>query len=263
MNARTLACALGCLLALLACSCKAESTHKTLLDASLVRKENGRIVVTGRAAVPDGVWVYVETVADPGGLNGVAAEAYPVESGIFTAVTPFSAPLVYRAEIVLSPALNPDLGDFLSAQPQDPGSIMRSTKQGAELIFRIDATFGSDADQKGFADKIINEAEKFLKVLSKDFREIQSDDWQRRMPDLLARYNADAPQRLYLYTPALVNRFVKARKGLDSVFRLRLKSLQGSAGHAEALKKSMEKIQRQLEQAAEDIQALKDKTHKR
>ncbi len=238
-------------------SCKNNDRFAELIAGKIIRDESRRVVVTGRADLPDGTWLYIETIADPEGLRGVSAEAFPVASQTFIAVTPFTAPLKYTAQIVASPALNPGLGKFLDARPQKPGDIIRRHPKGKEWIFKIEASFGDKVEQREFRNDILDEFEESLRTMTGDFKKLQNDAWLADAPELMKRFGADVPVDVLVYSVKSADLLSKAQKDLDSLLLLRMKSMSEKSQDAKKEEKSVAKVRRRLDRVTKELLELR------
>ncbi|MBZ0271550.1 hypothetical protein K8I61_05915 [bacterium] len=134
--------------------------------ARLARGADGRVVVIGRADLPDGAWVYVEVIADPGRADGVFADAVPVAGGAFALATPFAAELPYTATCALSPRLSPGLDADLARLAETPGAIRRDIGATFELIVTATAAFGD-------ADVVARRRARLAESIEKDIRTLR------------------------------------------------------------------------------------------
>lgn len=225
---------------------------------------NGRLAVIGEAPLPDGAWVYVEAIADPGRLNAPWAEAVPVAGRRFVAVTPFGKPLAYRAVVVLSPQLNPSLREQLDAFPEHVGVEIRDTDAGRELALRIKTAIGGPHERAETHRAIVAEGRRRLGELDRD---LAAFDGAGFSADPAATYRRFDLHRLHvrerapaalLYAPSVATQLEKTAEALDALFRARTAGSKDEAARQEAADAAHRRVESaralldRLEAAAEE-----------
>jgi hypothetical protein len=238
------------------------SQNDYTLTVRIERAQNGRVLVTGDAGVPDGAWVYVETIADPAGFAAPHAEAFPVRARAFSALTPFSATLDYKATAVLSPLLNPDLARTFAQLPERPGVMMRPAGESRELIAEAKSDFGAAKEHEDAKRQIAESLLKLLEPLRFDLDAIASEgekdlsawykEFNKHRKDALAEGNLT-------YAPDLAADIEKICADLDAIFRLRLDALQGKPLEQEKIDKPAASARRLLDTAQKRLDSFKPK----
>ena len=238
-----------------------QTPHDLSLSAAVERGPDGRVVVTGKAGVPDGTWIYVEITADPEGLGAVWAEAFPVRSGAFAAVTPFSLPLSYHATAVLSGLLNPHLTASLGRLDDRGGVMIRPAGDGKEVVAKAEAAFGTTKEQRESRSGIISDLEKLIGRLKKDLDGLAGDGGKKGLADWhkgfsKRRLGAYAGEGPLVYAPGFADGIDKVCLDLERLFRLRLEEVSENASKEEKAEKIVERARRRIgkmEKRLEDL----------
>ncbi|MCL4233661.1 MAG: hypothetical protein KJ042_03985, partial [Deltaproteobacteria bacterium] len=213
-------------LAALCVSCAGDLTPAPArFEIELVQTAAGRLVLTGRAPVPDGTWIYVEIVGDPGRLNTLWGEAAPVFDGRFALTLPFTEPLVYHARAVLSPQLNPTLAEAFGKIPERPGIEILKTDAGPEIVARLKTAIGTPAERAAAHKAVIADLQSWEKALARETEDLANGDAEA-LPEIWRRYARErdrlrgaTPGRL-IYAPAAGSDLSKWADDLDDLMRL-------------------------------------------
>jgi hypothetical protein len=246
----------ACILLAIPLSCGSNSQGEAAsfeFTAAIVRAANGRVLVTGRAAVPDGTWIHVETIADPKNFNAPFAEAFPVMSGAFVAQTPFSAPLSYKVTAVLTPKLNPALAGRIAQWAGRPGMTTRELKDGKEIVVETSADFGTARDRDEALRNFSANMGKWLESFREDFEKIKdgaltdAPGWYKGFASHKKSLLAESD---FVYAPDLAADMNVLATDLDALFRMHLETMQGTAPAPEKRGALVEKIERRLADAA-------------
>ncbi|MCC6159032.1 MAG: hypothetical protein IT350_13365 [Deltaproteobacteria bacterium] len=229
-------------------------------ELELVQSAAGRLVLTGRAPVPDGTWVYLDVVGDPGRLDALWGEAAPVFDGRFALTLPFTEPLVYHARAGLSPSLNPSLADAFAKIPERPGIEILKTDAGPEIVVRLKTAIGTPAERAAAHKAVIADLRAWEKSFARETEDLANGD-AKALPEIWRRYARErdrlrgaTPGRL-LYAPAAAADLTKWADDLDDLMRLAAARATG-AHDADAWEKSLRSAQKRAESYAKRIADL-------
>lgn len=202
-------------------------------DLDLVQTASGRLVLTGRAPVPDGTWVYLDVVGDPGRLDALWGEAAPVFDGRFALTLPFTEPFVYHARAVLTPALNSALADAFARIPEHPGMEIRKTEAGPEIVVRRKTAIGTPAERAAAHKAVIADLRAWEKALARELDDLARAD-AAALPETWKRFARErdrlrgaTPGRL-IYAPAAGADLTKWVDALDDLVQLAVARAAGS-----------------------------------
>lgn len=248
-------------LAALCASCAGDlAPAPSRFELDLVRTAANRLVLTGRAPVPDGTWVYLDVVADPGRLDAPWGEATPIFDGRFALTLPFTEPLVYHARALLSPRLNPSLADAFARIPERPGVEILKTDAGPEIVVRLKTAVGTPAERAAAHKAVIADLRAWEKALARDTEDLATgnaaalaETWRRYARDR-DRLRGATPGRL-LYAPAAGADLAKWADDLDDMMRLAVARATGSHDAA-AWDKALRSARRRAEAFARRIDEL-------
>ncbi len=232
------------------------------LSAAVEKGTDGRVVVTGKAGVPDGTWVYVEITAGPEGLGAVWAEAFSARSGAFSAVTPFSLPLSYKATAVLSGLLNPHLNESLAGLEDREGVMIRQVGDGKEVVAYAEAAFGTTRQRQESRSALLRDLEKLIGRLEEDLDALSEKGWGKSLTHWhkafsKRRLGAYAGEGPLVYAPGFAAEIDKACIDLERLFRLRLEEVSGKPPEKKKAEKTAEAIRKRIGKMGKRLEKLK------